>query len=164
MNNILENNQKTDIRYQDGDIVLYEPNIEQVKILKEIIVNENIMEKTDEVSIILIRQVFRLLVKNGDFVDDYSNEELYEKLNNGNLSIKNLLKNIGDILNEISSDMIDEEMNNLQNIQNMVNTFNLSENLEEVKESVNSMLKKSGYNITIDDIIRFKDEEEAIKK
>jgi hypothetical protein len=89
MNNFLKENQMNDIRYQDKDITLYNPTDIQYEQLKEIM--RNVVtdgENNAIINIKYIREIFRMLVKDGDFIDEYTNEELMKELDNGNRRIQ----------------------------------------------------------------------------
>lgn len=159
MNNFLEENQKADIRYEsdNGKIVLYEPNEDERNILKAIIA-ENIKRSKDgtisgTVSVKYIREIFRMLVKDGNFIDKYTDDELLDKLNKGNRKIKLLYREIEDLIFEISEEVIFDSINQVKFIDQLLNILKSNEDLEKVQKKLSKLLKKQGIDIKAEDLL-----------
>lgn len=156
MKNFLESNQKQEIRCKiDEDIILYEPNdlqIEEIKnIIKEVEATNN--DGQVEISIKYIRYIIRELIKDGAFVDEYSDDELISLLENGNIKIKKMTEAISDLLSEVSEIMLMEQSNLIKTYTQMVNILNSNLEINEMKNKFDKLLKKNGYDVKFQDVL-----------
>ena len=169
MGNILLDNQKTEMLYKNlkGDIVLYTPDTFQDEELKKIIsqsesINENKIE--NELELKHIREIFRMLVKDGNFVDDLSDETLISQLTNGNRDVELLLREINDLVNRIQEDILYENTEKIKLINSALNIFNSNIEMNKMEEKINKLFKKYKINYTFDDIRNIQDNPEKIEE
>lgn len=159
MKNFLEDNQKKEIRCKiDENIILYEPNDLQIEEIKNIIkdVEESENKGQVEISIKYMRYIIRELIKDGVFVDEYSDDELISLLENGNIKIKKMNNAIADLLSEISEIMLMEQSNLIKTYTQMVTILNSNIEMNEMKNKFNKLLKKKGYNVKFEDVLEGK--------
>lgn len=157
MSNFLEENQKQEIRVKiTEDIILYEPNEEQIEEIK------NILKELDngqegninvDVPIKYIRYIMRNLCKDGAFVDEYTDDLLISKLSSGNINIELLKNAIGDLLSEINELIMIEQSNTIKIYNQMINILNSNNELEVMKSKFNKLFKKQGYDLKFEDVL-----------
>jgi hypothetical protein len=165
MGNFLKENQKNEIRYQNKDIILYNPTKEEYEQLKEIMKNI-VTDKENSISIDVkyIKEIFRMLVKGGNFVDDYTDEELITELENGNRKIQLLYQEIKDMIQDIIDDIIYECKKQTRDINTFINMINNNDDTIKTKDKINKFLKKKKININVDEIEKLiKENPETIK-
>lgn len=153
MNNFLKENQMNDIRYQDKDIVLYNPTDIQYEQLKEIM--KNVVtdgENNAIINIKYIREIFRMLVNDGNFIDEYTNEELMKELDNGNRRIQLLYQEIVNMIQEIIDDIIYDCKKRIKDINTFINMINNTDDMNKTKDKINKFLKKKKIDIDFDQI------------
>jgi hypothetical protein len=154
MSNIFEDNQKEEIRFQDGNIVLYEPTEEERNKLKEFIFKSNSEEDKTVVGINFVREIIRTLVKDGGFIDELSDKEIEEQLNNGNRKLTLLQREIKDLLDEIVEDIRYEEEQTMKQIKTMLNIINSKKSEEEMKNKLDKFFKKNKIKTKYDELIQ----------
>lgn len=170
MKNFLESNQKQEIRVRiSEDIVLYEPNEEQMEdlrnILKENLKVDGNLNATGEISYKYIRWIIRNLCMNGAFIDEYSDDELEKLIENGNKYIKKLINEIMDLLSEIGEDLLVEHSNLIDTYSKMGTILNSNIDMENMKTKFDKLLKKNGYNnIKFEDVLNGNVDLEKLEK
>lgn len=153
---LLKKHQKTKIRFQNGDFILYEPNKEQYQQIVDM-VSKNV-EITDDMNIkgeIIfenIKFIIRELTSVGKEIDDYSDEELQELLENGDRQIKSLITGITELLEEVSEDIFNQYFNQIKTINNYLKVIDKAEDFEKMKKSFNKLAKANKLGITFDDL------------
>lgn len=148
---ILLNNQKTNIRYQDKDIVLYEPTKEQEAYIKNEIsenMNLNSQEEKLVVSVNLIKYILTECTSLKDDVENIELEELSNLIDNGNNKIKKLMREIGGLFDEYIEDLTYESSQKLKQINSILNALNSKGDLNTTYKKLEKVLKK--YKINID--------------
>lgn len=168
MGNILLDNQKTDIRFQNEDIVLYEPSSEQYTEIVRIL-NENVEMETDgamqgEVGLKHIRYIFRELVKDGNFIDEYSDGEFEQLINKGNRKLKTLFREITDLLQEILEDIQWNREQQMKTMNSFINIANSKDSADKIKLKAEKLLKKNGLDITLEELTDIKNNPEMVEK
>lgn len=162
MGNFLKNNQKSDLRVViSDDIILYEPTSEQKEGIRKIIFSQ--IEATDgvnvegEINYDVIRYIVRECVKYGAFIDEYTDDQIEDEFENGNINIKKLKYEIFDLIDEVLQEFQYEVLNMYKDINSIINV--LSSNIEENKmyEKIQKLFKKQKINMDINDIIKHKD-------
>jgi len=169
MKNFLESNQKQEIRAKiSEDIVLYEPNNEQLEELKNILkdnlsIDEN-LNANGEISYKYIRWIIRNLCMNGAFIDEYNDDELENLIENGNKNIKRLINEIVSLLSEIGEDMLVEH-DNLINTYSQIGTI-LNSNVDRanMERKFDKLFKKNGYDVQFKDLINGNIDLEKLEK
>lgn len=154
MSNIFDDNQKEEIRFQDGNIVMYEPNEEERNRLKEMVFKSDSEENKTIIGINFVREIIRTLVKDGNFIDELSDEDIEKKLNNGNRRLTLLQREIKNLLDEIVEDIRYEEDQTKKQIKAMLNIFNSKKSEEEIKNKLDKFLKKNKIKLTSDELIK----------
>ena len=156
MNNFLLNNQKQEIRFQMGDIILYEPNEEQLEELKKILgenlkVDDN-LNASGEIDYKYIRWIIRELCKDGAFVDEYTDDQLEELINNGNRNVRLLVNAIADLLSEIGEDMLLENAQLISTYSQIATILNSNSDKQAMEKKFNKLFKKNGYDVNFEDL------------
>lgn len=166
MSNILKRNQKSEFRYKsdDGEIILYNPSNEQYYDLKAIL-GKIIINNKDNKGFLgseSVRIIFKMLVKDGDFIDEYSDEELANELENGNRKIQLLYREITDLIQEISDDIMYEYYKQIKEINSLLNIINGNNDVQIMKNKINKFLKKNKFKLNMDDIEKLKNKPEEL--
>lgn len=166
---LLKNNQRKEVRFERGDIKLYEPNLEQMKDLKNI-VNEtlqievkdgNVKINTDmDLKMKLWRFIFRELTTIGVEIDEYSDEEFISMIDNGNRAIQSLKNNIQMLINELEEEVMEEFELNIDRsylvmkVNSKMIKLSLTETkITELKTKMDKLFKKEKLKITYDQFI-----------
>src|SRR5574344_1826037 len=113
---LLDKHEKKDIRYKNGDFVFYSPN--------EIQINE-------------IKQITRELTNIGSEVDKLSDEELLNKLYNGDRQLVLLFREIERFIYEFVEDMAYEQEQSIKFINSYINIINSNISVDKTKEKKN---------------------------
>jgi hypothetical protein len=166
MSNFLKENQKEEIRYKskDGKIILYNPTEEQYEELVGILKNAISMDSTNNVlEIKYIREIFRNLVKGGHFIDDYTDEQLSQEIENGNRKIKILMREITELVQEITDDLFYEYTQQIKIMNNLFNIVSSNQDLETVKNKANKFFKKNKMDIKFEDFMNIQNNPQAIE-
>ena len=169
MSNLLKTHQKTDIKFQQGDFILYEPNEEQIKEIKLLLNNNINMDKdfniVGEIPFDNYRFIIRDFTSIGSEIDELTDKEVKQLLDNGDKQIKSLVNAIADLLNEIAEEMFNETVQQAKFVNSYLNIINGTKEVEKIKEKVNKLLKKNKIDITFDDLekINSKNKEEQIE-
>ena len=166
---ILKDNQKKEIRFQEGEIILYEPNKVQLEELKNIIIESTNIdlkngEAVSELSYDIIRYIFKYLTSIGDEVDDLDDEELEECLENGNNKISLLMMAIEDMIREICNKLVYDYMREVRSINDKFRILELNGELENAKIGFNEMARKNNLNVTFDDLTKQVEEKKQLEK
>ena len=164
--NFLESNKRQDIRFKNGNVVLFEPNDEQRMEIEKLLLNQNInmnREKAD-VDYSIIRYILRNCCENGAFIDEYTDEEIINKINNGNRNLKKLEQEAILIIEEVLEDMYFNTERDLKGIDNLLNLFNRNDSLEKLKIKFDKLSKKHKWNLTFDDLLKVAGENNKIKE
>jgi len=160
MNNFLKENQKEEIRYKskDGKIILYNPTDEQYEELVSILKNTISMDSTNNVlEIKYIREIFRNLVKDGHFIDEYSDEQLLLEIENGNRKIKLLMREITELIQEITDDLFYEYTQQIKSMNSLFNIANSNQDIKTLETKINKFFKKNKIDMKFEDLKDFND-------
>lgn len=165
MSNFLEKNQKTSIRFSNGeDIVLYEPTKDQYNVLKEKINKLSIKKESNSIIIgeDMIREIFKTLVKDGQFIDNYNSKELNKLIEDGNYNIKVLFREIQSLLQEITDDIQHENNQLIKDMNRVLNILISNDDMTTMKGKFNKLLKKNKIALTYDQISELQHNPEEI--
>ena len=138
MSNFLKNNQKTEIRARiSNDIILYEPSEEQIIKLKELMQEQQIkfddnLNATGNVSYDAVRYIIKELCKDGEWVDEYTDEQLDNEFANGNRYVRKLQNEIILLLEEIVEDIQYEMYTQIKAFNSVLNIVD-----KETEENTN---------------------------
>lgn len=147
---VLLNNQKTDKRYESGDVVVYEPKKqEELYIKKKILEN---LSKTEEEQVMFSIELIRYILINctslKEDVESVDNEKLSELIDNGNIQIKRIMRAIEDLFDEYIEDIVYQENRKLKEINSILNTLNSNKDLGVMYQKLEKLFKK--YKINVD--------------
>ena len=159
---ILRDNQKTQIRYECEEVILYEPTKNQLAELKHIVYENTKMDlekgvATTEYSYDIMRYIFKFYTTIGDEVDDLTDDELEDLIENGNHKIQGLMRAITEMLREIASDSLYE-------LESAIKTYNEQKKADELLQKANKLKKELEEKINVDKIIENQKEIEKLEK
>ena len=162
MSNIFDDNQKQEIRYTNSKqtLVLYNPNEQQKEELKQMVseIEDNMIPMN------LIRYIFREMVKDGNIVDEFSDEELQDKINNCNRDMELLIRELKDIVLEIQEDILYEATEGIKTINAFLNIANGKYQQEIMEQKINKFFKKHKIQMTYKDFEKVQNNPEEIMK
>lgn len=147
---VLLNNLKTNTRYQDGDVILYEPNKEQeIQIKNKMFDNsKNTQDEQLMVSVELIKYILQECTSLKEDVKEMTNEELSNSIDNGNIKIKKLMREVEKLFDEYVEDMVYEENRKLKEVNSILNALNSKKDLGTIYQKLEKTFKK--YKINVD--------------
>ena len=159
---ILRDNQKTQIRYECEEVILYEPTKTQLAELKHIVYENTKMDlekgvATTEYSYDIMRYIFKFYTTIGDEVDELTDDELEDLIENGNHKIQGLMRAITEMLREIASDSLYE-------LESAIKTYNEQKKADELLQKANKLKKELEEKINVDKIIENQKEIEKLEK
>lgn len=159
---ILKDNQKTQIRYECEEVILYEPTNTQLAELKHIVYENTKMDlekgvATTEYSYDIMRYIFKFYTTIGDEVDELTDDELENLIENGNHKIQGLMRAITEMLREIASDSLYE-------LESAIKTYNEQKKADELLQKANKLKKELEEKINVDKIIENQKEIEKLEK
>lgn len=159
---ILRDNQKTQIRYECEEVILYEPTKSQLAELKHIVYENTKMDlekgvATTEYSYDIMRYIFKFYTTIGDEVDELTDDELEDLIENGNHKIQGLMRAITEMLREIASDSLYE-------LESAIKTYNEQKKADELLQKANKLKKELEEKINVDKIIENQKEIEKLEK
>ena len=162
MSNIFDDNQKQEIRYTNSKqtLVLYNPNEQQKEEFKEMVseIEDNMIPMN------LIRYIFREMVKDGNIVDEFSDEELQDKINNCNRDMELLIRELKDIILEIQEDILYEATEGIKTINAVLNIANGKYQQELMEQKIDKFFKKHKIKMTYKDFEKVQNNPEEIMK
>lgn len=161
---LLKAHQKTDIRFKEGDFIFYEPTKEQLAEVREL-VQKNVtitddMNVEGELAFRSVRFIIRELTNVGNEIDEYTDIELQNLLDNGDKQLRLLMKSIIEFINEIADDIFDEYLQQVKIIKNYLKVANSSSDIEQMKKEINKLFKKNKIDLTFDDLSQMQDGDE----
>ena len=159
---ILRDNQKTQIRYECEEVILYEPTNTQLAELKHIVYENTKMDlekgvATTEYSYDIMRYIFKFYTTIGDEVDELTDDELEDLIENGNHKIQGLMRAITEMLREIAS-------NSLYELESAIKTYNEQKKADELLQKANKLKRELEEKINVDKIIENQKEIEKLEK
>lgn len=166
---ILQNHIKKEIRFQKGDLILYEPNKIQEDELKEILQKKISINEQGEVKGELnIRYIYRELTSIGSEVDDLSDSDFADLINEDNDKYDtnmNLLYNeVIFLIDEISEAILYTNMQQMKTINSMVNIMNSEIDATIMKNKLEKLFKRKKINISVDELIKNQGDTVALEK
>lgn len=162
MGKILDNYIKTNVRFQYGDLILYEPSDEQIKELKDII-SKNVTENKEfeiegSLNFDTIKTIIRDLTSIGYEIDDYTDGDIINLYNNGKKPLRKLIDAISELIQELTEELFEEQLNQVKFINSYVNIINGEKDINKMKDKINKLFKKNKINMSFDDIISIHNE------
>lgn len=162
---LLKKHQKSDIRFQEGDFILYEPNKEQYEEIKNMVSDNSII--TDDytvegqVAFAHIRFIIRELTNIGHEIDEYSDEELQSLLDNGDKQIQALLNGISNLLNDIAEDVFMAYFNHIKSFNAYLKVLNQVDDISKIEKEFNKLSKKNKLGITFEEVMKLESSDEV---
>jgi len=157
MNKILENHQKKEIRFSKKDLTMYELTDEQQEEIKNII-NDNGFKSESDISddnkIKIIRFIITETTSIGHEVDELSDEEMINKLDNGDRSLQLLKREIIKLIEEVVEDVYYEFMEKMRQTNSLLNILNNNNEVKMISNKMNKFFKKNKINMTFDELIK----------
>ena len=166
---ILKNNQKTAIRYESGEIILYEIDKIQKEELRNIIIENTKIDMESgmasiELSYNIIRYIFKFYTTIGEEVDELDDEELGELIENGNHKIMGLMRAIKEMLREINEEIIDETLDSIRNLNDHLNLARIERERNNLEKNFNKTNEEIQGNLTFEEAMNIAEEIELGKK
>lgn len=155
---ILKQHQKTDIRFQRDNIIMYHPTeiqLEEInKILSETLVINEGLDAKGEIDSKTIRYIIREMTSIGAEIDEYTDEEFLTLLDNGDRVINLLMREVSTFITELTEDMQYNQYLQIDTMSKMANIINNANDEAKMKEKFDKLFKKNGLNITFDDLTK----------
>lgn len=165
---LLDKYQKNNIRFQYDDLILYEPNAEQMQQLKDFLSNKVEVDEefniNQEILFSQIRWVIREMTSIGYEIDEYTDEELQEKLNNGTEGLQLLLNAISDLFTYVVESLYQDYITQIKQILDLIEVGKKNQQIEDMKTEVIDKLQSVGINIDQPTIIKAEELRERIKE
>ena len=165
---LLDKYQKNNIRFQYDDLILYEPNAEQMQQLKDFLSNKVEVDEefniNQEILFSQIRWVIREMTSIGYEIDEYTDEELQEKLNNGTEGLQLLLNAISDLFTYVVESLYQDYITQIKQILDLIEVGKKNQQIEDMKTEVLNKLQSVGINIDQPTIIKAEELRERIKE
>lgn len=156
MENFLLNNRKTNIRYKDNEIEVYEPSQEQyqelVKIIQDSSKIDNNLGIEANINMEYLRYIFKNLTSLGDLIDSMSDDEILDALDNGNRRIVILYREIEKLINEILEDIRYNSEQQIKMTSSFINILNSNESRQKLEEKINRLFKKYNVNLSLEEL------------
>ena len=112
---------------------------------------------TTEYSYDIMRYIFKFYTTNGNEVDELTDDELEDLIENGNHKIQGLMRAITEMLREIASDSLYE-------LESAIKTYNEQKKADELLQKANKLKKELEEKINVDKIIENQKEIEKLEK
>ena len=112
---------------------------------------------TTEYSYDIMRYIFKFYTTIGDEVDELTDDELEDLIENGNHKIQGLMRAITEMLREITS-------NSLYELESAIKTYNEQKKADELLQKANKLKKELEEKINVDKIIENQKEIEKLEK
>jgi len=168
MMGILDKHQKSNIRFSNKDLTFFEPTEEQMIEVKDIIQKSIPIQQeiniNQELDMKIIRFIIRELSNVGHEVDNYNDEELKEKLDNGDRVLKLLVREITKFVNEILDDILEEQIENIKAFNTLMNISNSKQDINTLENKINKFFKKHKIDMKFEDFINMQNNPEKIQE
>lgn len=164
---ILKKYMKEECRWRKDDLILFHPTEVQLESIRELI-SENTSidmdegEATAEYGMKIIRYFLRELTSIGAEVDEYSDIELSNLLDDSKRELKLLMNEIRVLIEEITEDLINEQFEQIKLINKVFNILNLNSEIEVIQTKFNKLSKKYDLGFTFEQMIEHKDDPQAL--
>ena len=165
---ILENNQRKDIRFKKGDFVLFEPSELQREEIFKIIEKQSLKIEGDNIEGELDTKFFRYILREcssiGNEVDEYNDQELDIKFENGNRNMSLFLREVEKLTEELVEDLFYIQEKEIKIIIKILDILNTNTTKMEMEKKFNNLMKRNKINITLNDFVENKDNPEKLKE
>ena len=168
MGNLLDKHQKTEYRYKNKDLILYYPTDEQYEEIKQLVKDsiqiDKDMKVNGELQFKSVRFIIREITSISHSIDEYTDNESEEKLNNGDRTLVLLRSEIETLIQEIVDDVFYEYTQQIKEIDSLLNIANSNDNLERMKVKMNKFFKKYKVNMQFEDFMKIANNPNAIEE
>jgi len=165
---ILDKHQKGEHRYKNKDLTFFEPTDEQLLEIKDIIQKNIPMQQeiniNQELDMKSVRFITRELTNIGYEIDEYSDEELKEKLDNGDRVLKLLVREIKKFVNEILDDILEEQSENVKAFITLINIANSNQDIKTLETKINKFFKRNKINMKFEELKDFQNNPEKLQE
>lgn len=165
---VLQNHKKKDVRFQKGDLIIYEPNEIQyneiVKIIEDNVVTNNNLDAKGELGIQPIRYLIRELTSIGSEIDEMSDTELNIAFDNGDRELVLFIRELTTLINEITEDIQYKQYELIDTMSKIFSILNSQESEIDMKNKFNRLCKRKGINMTFDEFIELQNNPEELQK
>lgn len=165
--NILQKNQKSEVRFKKGDFILYEPSEIQLVELYKMLENQDIKIEGDKVvgetNIGFLRYIMRELTSIGNVVDEYTDVELDLLTENGNRDLALLMREIVVMTNELVEDLLYKQSQEVDLVVKMLDILGKSDREQEIETKFNKLMKKNKIDTTFEEFLANKEDPEFLK-
>lgn len=144
---ILKKHQQGEIRYQDEDLIIYEPTKNIKDEIKSIIgENAKLEENQDGVNVQVGIKTIRFLIKEltsiGEEVNDYSDEELENILDGADFKLNKLIRELIKILEEISEEVVDSYISQIKSAKNLIEMYETEKEMNRLNKKIEKLKPK----------------------
>lgn len=165
---ILERNQKREVRFEKGEIALYEPTEFQKDEIYSLLENQNITLQEGkiegEIDVRFVRYVLKECSTLGAEIDEYSNEKLDSLLSNGNRNVQLFMRSVEDLCNELVEDYFYVKEKEVKIIIKIMDILNANLTQMELEKKFNNLMKRNKVNLTLNEFVENKDNPEKLKE
>lgn len=164
---LLKKHVKSKIRWEQSDLKVFNPTNEQMISIKDIIKKNSNVDLTNgevksEYSLEIVRYLIKELTNIGNEIDEVSDDELEFILDNGDRDLVLLVKELIKILKEITEDIIDEQLFQLDYFNRIATAIKLGKGIDDMKENYNNVFKDLGSDLTFDDLLEKQQQEQFL--
>lgn len=168
MKSLLEKYQKGEYRYKNKDLILYYPTDEQYDEIKQLVQNSIQIDKNmkinGELSFKSVRFIIREVSSIGSEIDNMEDDEIQQKLNNGDRTLVLLKREIDLLIQEIVDDIFYDYTQQIKEMDSLLNIANSNDNLERMKVKMNKFFKKYKINMKFEDFMKIANDPNAIEE
>lgn len=134
------------IRFQEEDLIVYEPKAHHLLEIRSIL-EESVKFKEDlraegDISTKSLKYLMKILTNIGDEVEEIPDEEFIDMLeNNSDRALRNLVRELIQIINEVVADMQYEQYSKMKLISDVLDTIEGNANATILEEKLNKLVK-----------------------
>lgn len=153
---ILNNHIKQKIRREFQDIIVYNPTIEQEELIIEMLNQNATIDSNLNISANLNSRLTRTLIREltniGTEIDEFTDEELEDKLINGDLYLQKMLNELKVIVEEVCYKVQREAYDTINSFNKMLDIIDVIIESSESKNRVETVLDKIGVDLTLEEL------------
>ena len=165
----LKDYKKSEYRFQKGEVFLREPNkIEKQELMnvifenQKLVINENVVE--EEIGATLLRYVLKMFTNFSEEIDNLSDEEIGDVLDNPSRELELLIDNIQLLIEECVEDIGRNVEKQYRKVIELLNVFDMNGNYEAMKTKWNKLNKKYKLKMDFDELISNQEKQEELIK
>lgn len=165
----LKDYKKSEYRFQKGEVFLREPNkIEKQELMnvifenQKLVINENVVE--EEIGATLLRYVLKMFTNFSEEIDNLSDEEIGDVLDNPSRELELLIDDIQLLIEECVEDIGRNVEKQYRKVNELLNVFDMNGNYEAMKTKWNKLNKKYKLKMDFDELISNQEKQEELIK